>query len=151
MKIKNRAFGLRSVTECYRCNTETYVYALGADAVYDEEVGWLSGSLDEPDLYMLTEIEELPSVLLSVLRQAMGENGLVFLKSAETYQNHCVHCGAVQGDFYLQAEPGGAFFPETIEAALAIDVATLPLEEELEVEASYGVGGGNLILQARSD
>ena len=28
------------------------------------------------------------------------------------YANHCERCEALQGDFYLHSEPGGAFFPE---------------------------------------
>ena len=32
---------------------------------------------------------------------------------ATYYMNHCEHCGAKLGDFYMHSEPGGAFFPRS--------------------------------------
>jgi hypothetical protein len=146
MKIKSLAYGLQSSTRCYECAQETPVYALGSDTIYDEEVGWLAGSADAPELYLLTQIETLPEVLLTLVSEGMGEHRQVFFKSRDEYQNHCIHCGAVQGDWYTQSEAGGAFFPATMDAARAISLVTLPLTEEVYVDASYGVGGATLIL-----
>lgn len=33
------------------------------------------------------------------------------------FMNHCQHCGAKLGDFFIHSEPGGAFFPTSPEQA----------------------------------
>ena len=46
-------------------------------------------------------------------------------------------CGANFGDHYLYSEPGGAFFPETDEAAARMTIHPLRLEGEFELTATY--------------
>ena len=60
--------------------------------------------------------------------------------------NTCPKCGLLTGEFFLHAEPGGPFFPETEEDAKYLYIREIPLAGPINVDASRGVGCGDLIL-----
>lgn len=53
--------------------------------------------------------------------------------------NHCKHCNALQGDFFMHEEPGGEFFPLDVEGYNAITLFEIPCKYDLKMKASYGV------------
>lgn len=54
------------------------------------------------------------------------------------FANHCEHCAALQGDFYLHSEPGAPFFPETEEDALRIRFVPIPGQISLSGDVGFG-------------
>lgn len=40
--------------------------------------------------------------------------------------NHCNHCDALQGDFFLHNEPDGPFFSMDAEALISMQLIALP-------------------------
>lgn len=142
MKVAARIYVLNSTTQCYRCGLPTPVFALAADTVYLPEEGWLDNNDEDPLLYLLMDPEELPTLIADELNRD-AQASAVYLKSDhdEVFRNHCIHCGCGQGNFYLISEPGGAFAPETEEEAGLIGGKLIPIEGEIELEASYSVGG----------
>ena len=52
------------------------------------------------------------------------------------FANHCEGCGAMQGDFFLHSEPGGAFFPESRQDAERI--VFTHIDTSIECEGSEG-------------
>ena len=67
--------------------------------------------------------------------------------AGETYYANTCECGANFGDFYLFSEPGGAFLPDSDEAAASIQLETLPFTGTLRFASSYSVGIGEYILR----
>lgn len=67
--------------------------------------------------------------------------------AGEAYYANTCECGANFGDFYLFSEPGGAFFPNTDDAARAIGLEPMPFSGTLKFAASYSHGIGDYILQ----
>jgi hypothetical protein len=47
----------------------------------------------------------------------------------------------------VHSEPGGPFFPTSEEEAIHLTVVEIPLDGPVEVEASLGMGAGDLILE----
>lgn len=88
-------------------------------------------------------------ITVDVLRQLAPTYHPSFSKTAkDTYWiNHCEHCRANQGDWYLHDEPGGGFFPTNIESAMHIML--YPMHEVFEGngEASQTIGGGADLLE----
>jgi len=74
---------------------------------------------------------------------------LKFSKTMESkyFANHCTQCGMHTGDFYLNSEPGGAFFSMTEEEAKVVTIESIPLDGSINVRSNYHTGGsGDLIL-----
>lgn len=53
------------------------------------------------------------------------------------FMNHCEHCNATQGDFFMHSEPGGAFFPTTEAEAGRITVHAIAEPFEGNGSMSY--------------
>jgi len=92
-------------TECWKCKALTPVSSLRVQAVVDDD-----GHRVED--VRVTNARELP---LEVAQAIQGINPHFregFSKTAEFvyWANHCSHCGALQGDFFLNSEPDGPFF-----------------------------------------
>jgi len=64
---------------------------------------------------------------------------IAYSKTAESsyWANHCEHCGALQGDFFLHSEPDGAFFPLEIEEYEQLTFITVPSKFDIEIDADY--------------
>ncbi len=54
------------------------------------------------------------------------------------WANHCQHCNALQGDFFNHSEPGGAFFPTTLEECQEITLIEVPSKFDLTINAGTG-------------
>ena len=53
------------------------------------------------------------------------------------WANHCEHCNALQGDFFMHDEPGGEFSPIDMDGYKAITLIELPYKFDLPITASY--------------
>jgi Domain of unknown function (DUF5710) len=116
---------LTSNENCYRCHKVSPVFAITSQAIKDYDVD------DYGDIHFLTHrADENTHVSISNLKSVDGRISQYLAKfapnyrmdfsktqSANVYMNHCHHCGAKLGDFYMHNEPGGAFFPESYEDA----------------------------------
>lgn len=120
---------LRSAEEsCYSCGEITQVFCVAAKGVVDEEVedGHISRELYESNdgpirISNLESIDPRVDALLK-LQAPNYRMALSKTQSATVYMNHCDHCGAKQGDFYLHNEPDGPFFGHPDLSAPTTDV-----------------------------
>ena len=109
-----------SKESCYRCLKISHVYCLGAtiikDVEYDDDDGQpysylIRNTNNSPvDICNLADID---ATLVNVIKENAPTYHPDFSKTqkATLWMNHCEHCNAKLGDFYMHNEPGGAFFP----------------------------------------
>jgi len=136
----NRLFIATTAEGCWKCKNISPVLGLivPTGSEHREDSTWFQ--LPEPSaIYYLHYLSSnLEKLLISY--SAHYYQGFSNTAKGTYYANHCQHCKAIQGDFHMYCEPGGAFFPRSPEEA---DLVTLE-EVEAEVEAiaggvSYGV------------
>lgn len=106
---------IQSRQVCWRCGHDTPVVGLLVPAEHEQL--WID---DDPDLdewerpdsaSTVSHVSRLPAPVLARLQAASPHYRMGSSKAAGDYFiNHCVECGAVQGDHFLYGEPEGAFF-----------------------------------------
>lgn len=109
-------FIIKSQTGCWRCKEITSVFSFLLPPEYEyyesdaEDIGyWIS-----PGVFSITSmVDGLAVSVISHMQKMTKKYRIAYSKKAGVryYMNHCEHCNATQGDFYLHNEPGGAFFP----------------------------------------
>lgn len=130
-----------NMRECYRCAEKTLVISLASDNFYylnedeNENQKWfLSDDLSffSMPTYMEKELED-------ILSQTFQNYKIGYSRMAEGsyWANHCKHCGALQGDFHLHSEPGGAFFPLDIEEYEQITFVSIKTKFDLKIKAGH--------------
>lgn len=121
---------IESTSDCWKCSNWTRVFSFMLpeeheqfDYVEDDEDFSLENNLGE---WVLQEhrgtvgsIHSLsPSVLAQVRRFTTNLKQAYSKTAGHRYMmNHCEHCGAKLGDFFMHSEPGGAFFPTSPQQA----------------------------------
>lgn len=134
-------------TNCWSCKTATPVFCLCARGVEDEDnegcddFAWLFVSL-----FNFKHCGD-------DLQQIIDQHAIGYTKDsskqagARYYMNHCKHCGAKLGDFFMHEEPGGAFFPMSKQEAQKITLHEIKknLQEPILVSAQYSIVMPNLI------
>ncbi|MES3675902.1 DUF5710 domain-containing protein [Halomonas elongata] len=119
---------VESYAICWRCREMTSVHSFMLPSpheefeCYDEEIVGESGSGRWEARYhntILSSLVGIPSTVLDKLCLVTKRYFPTYSKKAgyTYYMNHCEHCDAVQGDFYMHSEPGGAFCPVSVEQA----------------------------------
>ncbi|WDT77903.1 MAG: hypothetical protein MPW16_22020 (plasmid) [Candidatus Manganitrophus sp.] len=146
MRIDCPVYLLTSAAECWKCSKPQSVVAIGTHQLFDgaDEIGDLS---DQNDLILLSNIGSMPFEVFKYIGQRNHRYMKRYSHTAEaTYFANTCECGANFGDFFLFSEPGGAFFPETEEAAAQIKYHKMPFSGALPFECSYHQGVGDFIL-----
>lgn len=117
---------------CYKCDKPTRVSAIGL-AGYEERDREYGDSISVDDTVLLTGIYALNQEAAAEVAARAPWMHLAHSHTAgQAYlANHCEHCGAMIGAWYIQ-EPGEAFFPMTDEEVdrLAIDWIEVPIAAE---------------------
>ena len=140
-------FLLTSSEPCWKCGAVQTVNAIGTHAIRDGEEE-LADPGDTSELFLLSNIVEMPFPVFKFVAQRNHRYMKRHSRTAgATYYANTCECGANFGDFYLFSEPGGAFFPDSDEAARSIQLETMPFTGTLTFSSSYSVGIGEYILQ----
>jgi hypothetical protein len=140
-KITSPLYLLTTQAKCWKCGKEQTLIGLMAQFYEWVEEGNCAGEY-HPTLAMLSNISDMPDEILQLmLQQRQGyERRYSHTSGFEYYANTC-ECGAFFGDFYMYAEPDGAFFPINEEEASKITYQRLTFDGELDIdcECSYGI------------
>lgn len=137
---------LSAQTRCWKCGKSVKAVALAAHAL-EEDGQQVGNAADASGMFVLSSVDDMPEAVFGELVQRNPNFGRRSSNTAgESYFVNNCDCGTFTGDFYLHAEPGGAFFPTTVEEAAGITVERLPFNEPLEFGASWGAGIGEFIL-----
>lgn len=125
-------FLAQASAKCWQCGEATPVFALAVPA------GHLARYDDFPDeegegvMALPWEVAEGGSFLCDLttvtgsVRKVLAQQCPAYhvdhsnMAGGDYLMNHCVHCAAKQGDWYLHNEPGGAFFPMSPDEAGSI-------------------------------
>ncbi|MBS0340659.1 MAG: hypothetical protein JSS56_09030 [Proteobacteria bacterium] len=137
---------LSTETACWKCGRPMKAVALAAHAL--EEDGERVGDVDDTsDMLILRGVSGMPDEVLKELVRRNPSYGKRYSGTAADsyFANNC-DCGTFIGDFYLHAEPGGAFFPTSETEAGTIIVEYLPSQEPVEIHGTWGAGVGDFIL-----
>ena len=93
----NQGFSLWSAdNKCWKCEKKNKVYALSKN---DDKLLFNISSLSKEAVNVLTDI----SKTFYLDQSSMADTSY--------FMNHCEHCSAKIGDWFLHMEPDGCFFP----------------------------------------
>ena len=118
-------FVLESATDCWKCSRLTRVFSFMLPEQHEQ---FEYAQDDEEDLALtsnpgcwvchgyrgtMSSLHGLSRPVINQLRLHTECYKPAYSKTAGItyYMNHCEHCAAKLGDFYMHSEPGGAFFP----------------------------------------
>lgn len=102
---------LKASTTCWNCKEQMIAVALGVHALVED--GETMGDVgDVHGMFVLSNVEVLEEI---VLRNPHLQSRHSHTAGNSYLANVCPNCDRITDDFYLHAEPGGAFFPTTIE------------------------------------
>lgn len=140
---------IESTSDCWKCAIWTRVYAFMLpeeheefEQVDDDEEFTLESNLGEwirrDHRGTVGSVHSLsPSVAAEVCRHTANLKQAYSKTAGHRYiMNHCEHCGAKLGDFYMHSEPGGAFFPTSPKQASKM----LLIKINERFDANCGVG-----------
>lgn len=101
---------LQATGECYSCKRSTPMFGVMALPPMQEAGDEAPG---DEDSCILREITNMPAKLASSIQKICG--GLFRMDHSHTadltyWMNHCEHCDAKQGDFFVHG-PSGPFWP----------------------------------------
>ena len=140
---------IQSASDCWKCSNSTRVFAFMLpeeheqfEYIDDEEGFSLERNLGEWQCHgyrgTVGSVHSLsPSVNKQIRRFTANFKPAYSKTAGHRYtMNHCEHCGAKLGDFYMHSEPGGAFFPTSPEQASKMTL--IPVNERFD--GNCGVG-----------
>ncbi|WP_432263003.1 hypothetical protein [Cupriavidus sp. TMH.W2] len=148
-------FVAQATAPCWQCGATTPVFALAVPA------GHLARYDDFPDdsaagvMALPWEVAEAGSFVSDLsgmagsVRQVLAQHCPAYhvdysgTAGSHYLMNHCAHCAAKQGDFYLHYEPGAAFFPTTAEEAARITLCGV--QAPLLVQGSASITSDDLL------
>jgi hypothetical protein len=137
---------VRSAARCWQCGVAQPVIGLGTDGVLEDSDCDHSELQPSTAFTLLSYVETMPEDVYRFVSNAQPRYRKFYSRTvdAEYFRNICT-CGAAFGDWYLFAEPGGAFFPESEEAAKLIRRTRMPFDRVLEFCCLWSQGPGDLI------
>ena len=128
-------------SDCYKCANKTAVISLASNNFYylntdeNEDEKWFRA--DGWSFFSMPVFIE--NELVGKINKLFPNYKIAYSKTAESsyWANLCENCGALQGDFFLHSEPGGAFFPLEIEEYEQLTFITVPSKFDVEIDADY--------------
>lgn len=129
----------QGVQNCWKCKKETFVFSFllppnflyfdfGEEWQPEEEKEWMWLPAEFSGfVFDITWIDE--HALKEISRFSKNRYKVGYSKTADSkyYMNHCLECGAKQGDFFMYNEPNGTFNPFEHKNDLKLYRYTTPL------------------------
>lgn len=139
---------------CYKCGKDTEVIAFGVEKycmLIDETVFAnveTNYEWSDNEIHIASMISPLNKELLKFLsdkyRFRMGYSHTV----QDSYMaNHCSHCNALQGHFFLHGEVDSPFFIDSREKAHDLKLYKVKLDSDMVVEADIGYGSEDSLIK----
>lgn len=140
--VKSPFFFLaKAKNKCWRCAKESDAFSIFLPDVHaqldcdeDGRPAWFEGC----GVGTLSSVLWISEAVAEVLTSHAPSYKRAFSKKAgcSYLMNHCAHCHATQGDFFMHNEPGGTFFPTTPDECSKITIR--PFNVLFEAIASVG-------------
>jgi hypothetical protein len=124
---------VQSAARCWQCGVAQAVIGLGTGGIL-QGADWDPPELQaSADFTLLSYVETMPEDVYRFVSNAHSRYMKFYSRTVEAeYFGNICPCGAAFGDWYLFAEPGGAFFPESEEAAKLIHRTRMPFDRPLK-------------------
>ncbi len=118
---------------CPKCREDIEVICIYCESGEDCEIG------QPMSQFTVSNIWAMDGALAKQLaRWSCFGRGVDEESEEEYFTNHCPHCGAVQEDYLLHAEPGDVFF--NIRRGVPGEVEFTPLRGRIQLSGDYGFG-----------
>ncbi|WP_449116731.1 DUF5710 domain-containing protein [Pseudomonas viridiflava] len=141
---------IESVSDCWKCSSRTRVFSFMLpenheefDYFVDEDEDFsLASNLGEWKCHeyrgTVSNVQSLSPKVTKQIRRFTDHFKYAYSKTADSryLMNHCEHCGAKLGDFFMHGEPGGAFFPTS--PAQAQQMILARIDERFDADCSVG-------------
>ena len=111
---------VKSKESCWKCEKVTKVITFAAEGVVEEDE-------ENSGFVIFVYVSLLPEKLARFINEKYENYFIDFSKTTQSYYyiNHCEHCSAILGDFYMHSDPDGAFSPMSENAAREIELVEL--------------------------
>ncbi|MGV8842699.1 MAG: DUF5710 domain-containing protein [Pseudomonas sp.] len=141
---------MESISDCWSCSNWTRVFSFKLpeeyeefDSVDDEDEDFaLMSNLGEWKCHgyrgTVSNVDSLSPQVAKQIRRFTDKFKHAYSKTAGSryVMNHCEHCGAKLGDFFMHSEPGGAFFPTSPDEAQRMTL--FRINERFDANCSVG-------------
>lgn len=126
---------------CWKCHSKTKVIALYSDNFFcleseDEGKIFFEKADSKSFFNMVTYLDQDIAAFLSS-KFPFFKLGFSKTVGESYWANHCIQCGALQGDFFNHNEPGGAFFPISEEECSSITLVKLPFSYDAGLQGCF--------------
>jgi hypothetical protein len=137
---------------CWKCSEVTQVIALASNTFYElDDENDASPKWFEQDYFSFFNMPKYinPEVIQRVQQKfPFYKFGYSKTINGKYWANHCQKCNALQGDFFNHNEPGGAFFPISIEECRDIKLYEVPSKFDLTLNAGTAISSNeDMILE----
>lgn len=129
---------------CWKCGELTEVIALASNNFYELDYVNVDDENDLSQEWFKQEYfsffstpEYIDQEVVKLIQRKFPFYKLGYSKTinGKYWANHCQNCNALQGDFFNHNEPGGAFFPTSIEECQEIKLIEVPSKFDLTLNA----------------
>lgn len=103
-----------TTTGCWKCRRPTPVHSLVASNVREIEDGEVAYETERPTFVCEIDADQLPPAIQGAVHRVAANFRPTRSRTTgeTTWSNVCVHCGMLQGAFFMHSEPDGPFFGE---------------------------------------
>jgi len=129
--VSEEAFVARAQAPCLKCHENIEVVCVHCKSGVDSEVGELMTRFTVSNVWAIDSALAEQLGPWPLFRKGIGADS-----AQEYFANHCPHCGAIQEDYLLHAEPGDVFFGLTHERPGSIEFTAL--EGRIQLSGDYG-------------
>ncbi|WP_277960745.1 DUF5710 domain-containing protein [Pseudomonas sp. RIT-To-2] len=141
---------IESISDCWGCSNLTRVFSFKLPEQHEE----FDYYVDEDEDFELTSnlgewkrrgyrgtvsnVDSLSPLVTKQIHRFTSNFKLAYSKMAGSryWMNHCEHCGAKLGDFFMHSEPGGAFLPTAPHEAQRMTLTKI--NERFDANCSLG-------------
>lgn len=130
---------LKSKEDCWKCHKKSEVITFAASG--------LEGDFSGPVKFSYVSV--LPRGVKAFVEKYYKHYFIDYSNTTQShyYINHCEHCHAPLGDFYMHMEPDHAFFPMSDREAAEIEVIELKSNGYVKISAEESIGTIDSILK----
>ena len=136
---------------CYRCHKETEVIGFAIEKfciIYDPNEYKDLYSWWGEEIHMASYIKPISQKLLNYLDINYGYHiGYSKTVNDSYLANHCKHCSALQGDYFLFSEPDSPFCIDTIEDAKNIKLYKVKLDNDIVADVDMIWGSEDYLIK----
>ena len=153
--LSDHCYLIEGVRKCFKCHRDTKVVCFGIDQYIEYNSEYQTGYWYKTDneIHIVSEISPMPQELLDYL-QSKYNYMLSYsnFMQAKYMANHCQHCNALQGNFFLFCEVDSPFMVDSEEKAKNLNIHKITLEHDIALdELNISFSSGDVLIKHLSN